>query len=359
MKIGTLRFEKKQTVSLYKKILNPIVFIILGMAFSCVFIAAAGFQPIAVFAKMISYSFLSAKGFSSSVNAALPLMFCGLSVAIAFKMNLNNIGAEGQYAIGAILGGGFALYGPDLPAPFSWIAVFLLCALGGGLWALIAAALKAYWKINETIVTLMLNYIALLLLDYLCYGPWMAPKQTTAMTSTIPKSLYLPMINGISSGVFLAILIAVLLYLFLRYTTVGYRIDVIKNSVRSAEYAGIPVKKFILIVFVLSGALAGLAGFVEVTGILHRVQSQLPRGSGYTGIVIAYLSQFNPLAVIIVAILFGGLQNGSAIVQIMGVPSQIATMIQGTIMVFVIVGEFFNHYRISVDREEKKGGAIT
>ena len=344
MKIGTLRFEKKQTVSLHKKILNPIVFIMLGLAFSGVFIAAAGFQPIPVFAKMISYSFLNAKGFSSSVNAAIPLMFCGLSVAIAFKMNLNNIGAEGQFAMGAILGGGFALYGPDLPAPFSWIAVFLLCALGGALWAFIAAVLKAYWKINETIVTLMLNYIALLLLDYLCYGPWMAPKQTTAMTSTIPKSLYLPMINGISSGVVIAILIAILLYLFF------------KNSMRSAEYAGLPVKQFILIVFVLSGALAGLAGFVEVTGILHRVQSQLPRGSGYTGIVIAYLSQFNPLAVIIVAILFGGLQNGSAVVQIMGVPSQIATMMQGTIMVFVIVGEFFNRYKITVDRKEKQGG---
>ena len=344
MKIGTLRFEKKQTVSLHKKILNPIVFIMLGLAFSGVFIAAAGFQPIPVFAKMISYSFLNAKGFSSSVNAAIPLMFCGLSVAIAFKMNLNNIGAEGQFAMGAILGGGFALYGPTLPAPLSWIAVFFLCALGGALWAFIAAVLKAYWKINETIVTLMLNYIALLLLDYLCYGPWMAPKQTTAMTSTIPKSLYLPMINGISSGVVIAILIAILLYLFF------------KNSMRSAEYAGLPVKQFILIVFVLSGALAGLAGFVEVTGILHRVQSQLPRGSGYTGIVIAYLSQFNPLAVIIVAILFGGLQNGSAVVQIMGVPSQIATMMQGTIMVFVIVGEFFNRYKITVDRKEKQGG---
>lgn len=357
MKIGTLRFEKKQTVSLRNKILNPIVFIILGMAFSGVFIAAAGFQPILVFAKMISYSFLNARGFNGSVNAALPLMFCGLSVAIAFKMNLNNIGAEGQFAMGAILGGGFALYGPTLPAPFSWIVMFLFCALGGGLWALIAAALKAYWKINETIVTLMLNYIALLFLDYLCYGPWMAPSQTTAMTTTIPETMYLPMINGISSGVLLAILIAILLYLFLKHTTVGYQIAVIKNSIRSAEYAGIPVKRFVLMVFVLSGALAGIAGFVEVTGIIHRVQAQLPGGSGYTGIVIAYLSQFNPIAVIFVSILFGGLQNSCAVVQIMGVPSQIATMIQGTMMIFVIVGQFFNRYKITFDKENEEGGA--
>ena len=332
------------------------MFVILGLAFSALFILASGFQPIPVFAKMISYSFLNARGIASSINAALPLMFCGLSVAIAFKMNLNNIGAEGQFAIGAIAGGAFALYGPALPGPLSVIAMFFFCAAGGALWALIAAALKAYWKINETIVTLMLNYIALLFLDYLCYGPWMAPKQTTAMTVTIPESMYLPMMGGASSGLLLAIVIAVLLYLFLKYTTGGYQIAVIKNSIRSAEYAGIPVKLYILIVFVISGALAGLAGFAEVTGIIHRLQSQLPGGSGYTGIVIAYLSRFNPLTVILVAILLGGLENSCAIVQIMGVPSQIATMMQGTIMIFVIIGEFFNHYSVSIYREEDKEG---
>lgn len=353
MKIGRIQFEKKQTVPLYYKILNPIVFVLLGLVFSSIFILMSGFNPITVFSKMISYSFFNARGIFGDINAALPLMFCGLSVAIAFKMNLNNIGAEGQYAMGAILGGWFALYGPNLPAPFSLIVMFLLCALGGGLWAFIAAALKAYWKVNETIVTLMMNYIALLFLDYLCYGPWMAPKQTTAISVTIPKSMYLPKLGGTSSAIILAVVIAVLLYLFLKYTTSGYQISVIKNSTQSAEYAGIRVKRFILIVFTLSGALAGLAGFTQVTGTLHRVQAQLPGGSGYTGIVIAYLSQFNPLAVIIVSILFGGLQNSCAAVQIMGVPSQIATMLQGTIMIFVIAGEFLNHYKLTVNKEEK------
>jgi ABC-type uncharacterized transport system permease subunit len=353
VRIGTIRFEKKQIVPLRNKILNPIVFVLLGLAFSSVFIITNGFQPIPVFAKMISYSFLNARGITGSINAALPLMFCGLSVAIAFRMNLSNIGAEGQFAMGAILGGGFALYGPALPAPLALVVMFLLCALGGGLWAMLAAALKAYWKINETIVTLMLNYIALLFLDYLCYGPWMAPKQTTAMTATIPQSMYLPSLGGTSSAVLAAIVIAILLHLFLKHTTDGYQIAVIKNSTQSAEYAGIPVKRYILLVFTLSGALAGLAGFVEVTGILHRVQAHLPGGAGYTGIVIAYLSQFNPLVVILVSILLGGLQNSCAAVQIMGVPSQIATMIQGTIMIFVIAGEFLNHYRITYYSAEK------
>ncbi|MBP1761067.1 MAG: hypothetical protein H6Q64_609 [Firmicutes bacterium] len=352
MRIGSLQLEKKQTVPLYKKILNPIICVLLGLAFSAIFIIISGFDPLTVFAKMISYSFLNSMGLYGSINGALPLMFCGLSVALAFRMKLNNIGAEGQFAIGAVLGGWFALYGPSLPAPFGLIVMFLLCALGGGLWAAIAAALKAYWKINETIVTLMFNYIALLFLDYLCYGPWMAPKQTTAITPLIPDSMYLPGLGGTSSALILAVVIALLLQFYLQRTTGGYQISVIRDSSQSATYAGISVKRFIFIVFILSGALAGLAGFVKVTGILHRVQAQLPGGAGYTGIVVAYLSQFNPLVVILVAILFGGLQNSCAAVQIMGVPSQIATMIQGTIMIFVIAGEFLNHYKISFYRED-------
>lgn len=353
MNIGTIQIEKKQIVPLKDKILNPIVFVLLGLAFSSILIIAIGFNPITVFSKMISYSFLNLRGINGSIKAGLPLMLCGLSVSVAFKMNLNNIGAEGQYAMGAILGGAFALFGPELPIPVRLICMFLLCALGGGLWAVLAAVLKSYWNVNETIVTLMLNYVALLFLDYLTYGPWMAQKQTTAISESIPKGMYLPNIGntGINTGIIAAIAIALLLYMFFKYTTAGYQIDVIRNSTKSAEYAGINVKKYILIVLGLSGAIAGLAGFVQITGVVHRVQAQLPGGSGYTGIVIAYLSQFNPIVVIIVSILFGGLQNSCAAVQIIGVPSQIATMLQGSIMIFVIAGEFFNNYRVTLSRD--------
>lgn len=354
MKFGTIQLEKRHTVPLRNQILNPILFVLIGLVFSSIFILFAGFAPLAVFAKMISYSFLNLRGINGSIEAALPLILCGLSVAVAFHMNLSNIGAEGQYAMGAVLGGAFALFGPRMESPVKLVLMFILCAIGGALWALIAALLKAYWNVNETIVSLMLNYIALLFLDYLCYGPWMADKQTTAISESIPKSMYLPDIAGThtNSAILIAILIAVLLTLFFRYTTAGYQIQVIKNSKKSAEYAGINVKKYIIFVFALSGAIAGLAGFVQVTGVVHRVQAQLPGGSGYTGIVIAYLSRFNPLVVVLVSILLGGLINSCAAVQIMGVPSQIATMIQGCVMISVIAGEFFNHYQITFPKRE-------
>lgn len=358
MKFGTIQLEKRHTVPLHKQILNPILFVFLGFVLSSIFILFAGFSPLAVFTKMISYSFLNLRGINGSIEAALPLILCGLSVAVAFRMNLNNIGAEGQYAMGAILGGSFALFGPRMDTPLQLVLMFFLCAMGGALWALIAALLKAYWNVNETIVSLMLNYIALLFLDYLCYGPWMADKQTTAISDSIPKSMYLPDIAGTdtNSAILIAVLIAVLLSLFFRYTTAGYQIQVIKNSKKSAEYAGINVKKYIIFVFALSGAIAGLAGFVQVTGVVHRVQAQLPGGSGYTGIVIAYLSRFNPLVVILVSFLLGGLINSCAAVQIMGVPSQIATMIQGCVMISVIAGEFFNHYQITFPKREISTG---
>ena len=347
MIIGAIQIEKKHMVPLRDKILNPIVFVLLGLTFSSILIIAVGFNPIKVFSKMISYSFLNLRGINGSIRAGLPLMFCGISVSIAFKMNLNNIGAEGQYAMGAILGGAFALFGPELPFSVRLIVMFLLCAAGG--------ALKAYWNVNKTIVSLMLNYVALLFMDYLCYGPWMAKNQTTAISESIPKGMYLPNIGntGINTGIIAAIIIAILLYIFFRHTTVGYQVGVIRNSLKSAEYAGINVKKYILIVMGLSGTIAGLAGFVQITGVVHRVQAQLPSGSGYTGIVIAYLSQFNPIVVIIVSVLFGGMENSSAAVQIMGVPSQIATMLQGSIMVFVIAGEFFNHYKVTLNRSNR------
>ncbi|MDD3140022.1 MAG: ABC transporter permease [Lachnospiraceae bacterium] len=356
MRYVNIQLEKRQTVSWERKILNPILFVFLGFVFSSLFILKMGFNPILVFSKMISYSFMNIRGINGSITAGLPLMLCGLSVSVAFKMNLNNIGAEGQYAMGAIAGGGFALFGPALPMPLRLIVMFLVCAAGGALWAMIAAVLKAKWNVSETIVTLMLNYIALLFMDYLCYGPWMAKGQTTAITDAIPEGMMLPNIGNtiVNSGILVAILMAVILYIFYKQTTGGYQIEVIKHNLKSAEYAGINVKKYIVLVLALSGAIAGLAGFVQITGVVHRVQAQLPGGSGYTGIVIAYLSQFNPLAVIIVSILFGGLENSCAAVQIMGVPSQIATMIQGSIMIFVIAGEFFNRYRVMISGVKKQ-----
>lgn len=349
MRNGYFRIEKRIRPPLALRAANPVLFILLAMAFCAIFIAASGFNPVTVYMKMIKTAFFTTKGLTQTILYSIPLMLCGLGVSISFRMNLNNLGAEGQFAIGAIASGGFALYGPAMPDPIKLILVIVVGVAAGGLWSLIASIPKALWGVNETIITLMMNYIGLLFLDYLCRGPWQNNEGLNLpYSASISQGLYLPDLfgTGINSSIIIAVIIAVVFYWFFKKTTSGYQISVIKNSLPAARYAGINIKKNILLVMGISGALAGMAGVVKVIGITHRLQPALPGGAGFTGIVIAYLSKFNPLLVIIVSFFFGGLNTGSYSVQISGVPSQIATMIQGTILVFVLAGEFFVRNKI-------------
>ena len=242
---------------------------------------------------------------------------------------------------------------PEIRGIGGGIILAVMCFLGGAFWALLCAIPKAYWNVNESITTLMLNYIALIILSYLVLGPWKMPGQNVGQTKRIPVGLEIPEINGISAGIILGIVAAVVIFLAYKYTTDGYQLSVIRSSQNSARYAGINIKRNIILALVISGGLAGLAGYVQYAGVSHRIMEQMPNNAGYTGIVIAYLSRLNPLVIVIVSILFAGLQNSSATVQILGVPTQIATMIQGAVMIFVIAGDFFQRYKIVVNKEVK------
>lgn len=343
-----IRLEKKNTSSGFSVFLNSVLFAGVALVFCAFIIAAVGFNPVEVYAKMFRKAFLSMRGIRKAIESGLPLMLCGLGVSIAFRMNLNNIGAEGQYAVGAIFGAAYVLYGPELPRVPGMVMLALCCFAGGALWALLCAVPKAFWGVDESITTLMLNYVALILLSYLCLGPWKAKGQNVGQTEKIPEIFEIPEIPGLEISLAFPVvtLIALLLFFFYRCTTSGYQINVIGKSLTAARYAGINIRKNILLVLGLSGGLAGLAGFVQYAAVTGRVQENMPNNAGYTGIVIAYLSRFNPIVVIIVSVLFAGLQNSSATVQVMGVPAQIATMIQGAIMIIVIAGDFFQRYKI-------------
>lgn len=349
------RLERKTGSSGISVFLNSVLFVLVALVFCGFIIAAVGFNPLEVYGKMFSKAFLSARGVRKAIESGLPLMLCGLGVSITFRMNLNNIGAEGQYAVGAVFGGIFSLYGPKIEGVPGILILAVCCFAGGALWALLCAVPKAFWGVDESITTLMLNYVALILLSYLCLGPWKAKGQNVGQTEKIAEGLQIPEIPGIevSMAFPFVLIVALLMYLFYKYTTSGYQINVIGKSLTAARYAGMNIEKNILLVLGLSGGLAGLAGFVQYAGITGRIQENMPNNAGYTAIVIAYLSRFNPLAVILVSFLFAGLQNSSATVQVMGVPAQIATMMQGAIMIIVIAGDFFQRYKIV---PAKKGG---
>ena len=351
------RFEKRENCTWLRTLLVTLLFVVLALLFCAVIIAASGFSPLEVYREMFTKSFFSRKGIQKMFTASLPLIFCSLGVALTFRMNLNNIGAEGQYAIGVIAGGAFVLYGPEIRGGAGLLILALCCFAGGALWALLCAVPKALWDVNESITTLLMNYIALEILTYLTLGPWKMKGQNVAQTERIPETLDLPQITvggfDISIGILLGILAAVLIYAIYRYTTGGYELTVISHSRKSAEYAGIDIKKNIITVLSVSGGLAGLAGFAQYAGVTHRIMENMPNGVGYTAIVVAYLSRLNPLVVVIVSLLFVGLQNSTVYVQIMGVSFRIASMMQGAIMLFVIAGEFFQRYKLIVTKEEK------
>lgn len=352
-----IRFEKREKQTTLRTLLTSVGFVALALVFCGIIIASVGFNPLEVYSTMLTKSFLASRGFQKMLTASLPLIFCSLGVALTFKMNLNNIGAEGQYAMGVIAGGAFVFYGPKVEGVLGIIMLAVCCFIGGALWAFLCAIPKALWNVNESITTLMMNYIALAILTYLCLNPWKMPGQNVAQTERIPKGLELPNIQigdiEISVGIILGVVVAFIIFFAYKYTTGGYQLSVISHSPKSAEYAGISIKKNILLVLALSGGLAGLAGFTQYAGVTHRIMENMPNNAGYTAIVIAYLSRLNPLVTVVVAILFAGLQNSTVYVQIMGVSFRIATMMQGAIMLFVIAGEFFQKYKIVVTKEEK------
>jgi simple sugar transport system permease protein len=270
-------------------------------------------------------------------------------------MTLWNIGAEGQLYLGATAATWFALHFPEAPALISLPSMVVLSMVAGGLWCLLAGVLKAYWDVNEIIITLMLNYIAILGVEYLIYVPWKDP-QTFGFPFTpfYGEGAHLPVLFGgrVHFGLIFALAAAAILSFVYGRTTFGFEVRAIGSNPRAAHYAGMNIKRTIILVMFFSGALAGLAGMSEIAGLHHRLQPDFSPGYGYTAIIVAWLAKLNPLAILGVSILFGGLLTGGDLIQItMKLPLSIVNILQATILFFILGGEFFRYYRIRRIRE--------
>lgn len=351
-----LLIQKRDNVTPIQRIENVVVCILLAMAFCAIFILGYGENPFLVYWKMLKTAFGSVRGLSNSIVYAIPLMLCSLGVSVAFKMGLNNIGAEGQYTMGAFAATGIALYCNFIPEKLTIPAMVLAAFVAGAIWGVIAIIPEAFWNVNETIITLMLNYVAILFVDYLCFGPWIDKDINLPVSKTIPDYAKMKSYFGtnINAGVIIAIVCAILIYLFFKYTVAGYQIKVISKNITAAHYAGLEVVKKILLVMLVSGGISGMAGFAQVSGQVYKLQTGIANNAGFTGIVIAYLSKFNPFVVLLVSIFFGGLTIGGYSVQTMGIPSQVVTMLQGAILIFVLGGELVGKYKVSVLKNAAK-----
>jgi simple sugar transport system permease protein len=296
---------------------------------------------------------------SETLVKSVPLMFTGLAVAIAFRMLFWNIGAEGQLVMGAVGAAGVALFFPDL-FPFlpqsRWVYLPLMIIAGflaGAIWGLGPALLKAYLKVNEIITTLMLNYIAILWYQQLFQIAWKDPEGFGFPGSAaFGEFAWIPRFTGrLHWGLFLAIAAAAFIWLVLDRSRWGYEIRLIGENVNAARYAGISIARNIVLVMLLSGGLAGVAGVVEVSAIAHRLQDGLAIGLGFSGIIVAWLAKLNPWGVLIWALLLAALFVGGDQIQIsMGLPASVALVLQGAILFFVLGGDIFTRYRLRVIR---------
>ncbi|RME46803.1 MAG: ABC transporter permease [Chloroflexi bacterium] len=351
-----LVFEKRLEPSRTAALLVPIVSIILALVFGGILLKAAGADPWETYKAMAVGAFGAKYSISETLVKAIPLMLTGLAVAIAFRMLFWNIGAEGQLAMGGIAAAGIALFWANrLPAPLVLPTMLVAGFAAGAVWGLIPATLKAYLGVNEIITTLMMNYIAILMVDHLYVGPWKDPQGYGFPGSAqFPETAWLPRLTGrVHLGIVFAVVAAFFIWLVLDRTRWGYEIRVIGENPRAARYAGISITRNILLVMLLSGGLAGIAGMSEVAGISHRLQKGLTVGYGYTAIIVAWLAKLNPWGVLLVAVLLAGLLVGGDQIQIsMGLPASVALVLQGAILFFVLGGEIFTQYRVRLIRKE-------
>jgi simple sugar transport system permease protein len=316
----------------------PIVAVLLALLVGAVILQVSGASPIQAYGALFKGAFGSMKALGRTLEKATPLVFSGLAVAFAFKAGLFNIGAQGQLLFGAMVSAiaGFAITG--LPAYIHAPLALLLGGLAGALYGIIPGALKTYTGAHEVITTIMLNYIATNITDYLADGPLKdtTPGNVVARTPAILESARIPSIQEIPIGFLLAIVAAIIVWWLLWRTTIGFEIRTTGLNPNAARYAGMRVAFTLVLTMVLSGFLAGLGGAVETQGVVYRYQPAFNIGLGFDGITVALLGQTHPIGIIPAAILVGAMKAGASQMQFDAhVAKEITDVIQALMLFFI------------------------
>ena len=351
-----VRVVRKNDMPTYKSTLLRIGAFAVALIAGGLFILCIGLNPLDVYGTILKGSFRTSMAIQATVKIAVPLLICSLGLTFAFKMNFWNIGAEGQIIAGGICASYFALFHSGWNHWVLVIVMFIAGAVGGGLWGLIPAWFKTKYDTNETLFTLMLNYIALNIIVFLREGPWRDPgSQGYAKIARFDKNAALDKVFGIQFGWIIALVLLVLVFVYMKYSKQGYEIGVVGESQETARYAGMNVRKVILRTMFLSGAVCGIGGMVQATGSDVTLTTAVAGGVGFTAIIVAWLAQLNPPAILIVTVLFSILEKGSSVVQSsFGLSSDSADVLQGIILFFILGCELFIRYKFVM---RGKGGA--
>lgn len=317
-------------------------------------------NPVAVYEAIFSGAVGTSRRLWVTIRDALILLCVAIGLTPAFKMRFWNIGAEGQILMGGCVAAAVMIYLSDsLPATVL-LAVMVVASLAGGmLWGLIPAFFKAFWNTNETLFTLMLNYVAMQIVTF-CIVFWENPagSNTVGIINSDTRAGWLPPLFGQTYGwnVVIVMLLTVGMYIYLKYSKQGYEIAVVGESENTARYVGINVKKVILRTMAISGALCGLAGFILVSGSSHTISTSTASGRGFTAIIVAWLSKFNTFVMILVSFFLVFMQKGAMqIASQFNLNENASDVITGIILFFILGSEFFINYRLSFRKAHKEG----
>lgn len=321
-------------------ILGPLTALVAAFLASAVMLRLAGFDPLVAFSTLLQGAFGDQRVISEVLLQATPLTLIGVGLAVAFRANIWNIGAEGQFYAGAVLATMAGIFLGGLPAIILVPLVLLLGLAGGALWGALAAWFKVRFGASEIVTTIMLNYTAIITTGYLVTGPMIEEAGKFPQTARIAEAArlyrFLPP-TRLHIGFLIALVVAFIIWVLLFKTSTGYAIRAVGHNPETARYAGIDVNHNMLLVMAISGGAAGLAGAVQVAGLTFRLYQQISPGYGFTGIAVALLANNHPLGVIISGLLFGALRSGSEVMQISAkIPSVLAFAIQGLVILAVV-----------------------
>lgn len=316
-----------------------VLIVLLAFLLGAVLILITGANPVEAYGALLYAAFGTTNGFAETMVKATPLILAGLGVMVAYRAQFWNIGAEGQIYLGSIFATIVGISLTSLPLLILLPLTMLAGMAGGAFWGLIPGVLKARYRVNEVITTLLLNYIAIGLTSYLVHNPLRDQSSGIPISPQLAEAAWLPILiprTRFHLGIVLAVLTAFLMHWLLKRTVLGYQIRAIGDGRQAAQTGGIHVARTIVLTMLISGALAGLAGAVEIAGVQRRLVEGFSPGYGYLAIAVALLGGLNPFGVVLAGILFAALLNGAdAMQRTAGVPVTVVFVIEGLVILFV------------------------
>ena len=342
------RIIKRPYISDAHSLIIRVIAFVFSFIVASILLLCMHFNPFNVFAVMLKGAFGKEFLIRETVKGTIPLVITATGLSLAFRMKFWNIGAEGQILVGAVAAGAFGLFTAHIFPKIPLVILMMLAAIvAGGLYGLLPAVCKAKWGTNETLFTLMLNYIALAFIKYLMNGPWKAPGSSYPKIAMLVPGARLTKVFGVHWGWILALILVVVSYIYFNKTKQGYEIAVVGESNNTARYAGINVGRVFRRTMFLSGALCGLVGMLQFAGSDFTITEGTAGGVGFTAITVAWLAKMNPAGMLVVSVFIAMLERGANAIQTQfKIPASAADLLIGIILFFMLGCEFFITYKL-------------